>query len=311
MCDPQQAPEVAPAETVGEALGFIGLGRMGDPMARNLLAAGHRLVVHDVAPDRLEALVTAGGLAAVDAADVAARTSTSLTMLLNDAVLRSVVLSPGGLLSGAAPGHLLCDISTVSPAVSAEIAEAARTRGVRYVRGAVAGSVQPARDGALAVFLSGDPEDVAAVTPLLQPLAGSIRNVGTGEEAVYLKLMHSTLVAVYSAMIGEALTFGERGGADLSEMVDILEQGPLGSKQLSLKAPMLKARAFVDPPSDVNTAAKDIDLVLDAARSLSVPMPITSAVRQVMAHQQARGAGRQDIWSILEAFESLAALPIR
>ncbi len=311
MSDPQNASEVPAAETTAEALGFIGLGRMGDPMARNLLAAGHRLVVHDVAPARLEAIAAAGGLAAVDAADVAARTSTSLTMLLNDAVLRSVVLGPGGLLSGAAPGHLLCDLSTVSPAVSAEIAEAARDRGVRYVRGAVAGSVQPARDGALAVFLSGDPEDVAAVTPLLQPLAGSIRNVGTGEEAVYLKLMHSTLVAVYSAMIGEALTFGERGGADLSEMVDILEQGPLGSKQLSLKAPMLKARAFVDPPSDVNTAAKDIDLVLDAARSLSVPMPITSAVRQVMAHQQARGAGRQDIWSILEAFESLAALPIR
>lgn len=296
------------AETAGGTLGFIGLGRMGDPMARNLLAAGHRLVVHDVAPDRLGALVMAGASAASSAADVAARTSTSLTMLLNDSVLRSVVLGTGGLLAGAASGHLLCDLSTVSPAVSAEIAEAARERGVRYVRGAVAGSVQPARDGALAVFLSGDPDDVAAVTPQLEPLASSIRNVGTGEEAVYLKLVHSTLVAVYSAMLGEALTFGERGGADLTEMIDILEQGPLGSSQLSLKAPMLKARAFADPPSDVDTAAKDVDLVLDAARALSVPMPITSAVRQVMAYQQARGAGKQDIWSIIEAFESLAAL---
>lgn len=321
MSNPEPAPEVSAAETIaaetiaaettGEALGFIGLGRMGDPMARNLLAAGHRLVVHDVAPDRLEALARVGGLVAVDAADVAARTGTSLTMLLNDAVLRSVVLGPSGLLGGAAPGHLLCDLSTVSPAVSAEIAAAARERGVRFVRGAVAGSVQPARDGALSVFLSGDPEDVAAVTPLLEPLASSITNVGTGEEAVYLKLVHSTLVAVYSAMIGEALTFGERGGADLTEMVDIVEQGPLGSKQLSLKAPMLKARAFADPPSDVDTAAKDIDLVLDAARLLAVPMPITSAVRQVMAHQQARGGGRRDIWSIIEAFESLASLPKR
>ena len=308
MSDPQYAH---PNETDGGVIGFIGLGRMGDPMARNLLAAGHRLVVHDVAPDRLAALVSAGASTGRSAADVAARTSTSLTMVLNDAVLRSVVLGPGGLLAGAEAGHLLCDLSTVSPAVSAEIAEAARARGVRFVRGAVAGSVQPARDGALAVFLSGDPDDVAAVTPQLEPLASSIRNVGTTEEAVYLKLVHSTLVAVYSAMLGEALTFGERGGADLTEMIDILEQGPLGSNQLSLKAPMLKARDFLDPPSDVDTAAKDVDLVLDAARSLSVPMPITSAVRQVMAHQQARGAGKQDIWSILEAFESLAAVPNR
>ena len=310
MSDLRHTTQLEP-ETTGGVLGFIGLGRMGDPMARNLIMAGHRLVVHDVVPGRLEALTSAGGLAAVDAADVAARSSVCLTMLLDDAVLRTVVLSPGGLLSGAAPGHLLCDLSTVSPAISAEIATAARERGVRFVRGAVAGSVQPAREGTLAVFLSGDPEDVAEVTPLLEPLASSIRNVGTGEEAVYLKLVHSTLVAVYSAMIGEALAFGECGGADLTEMVDILEQGPLGSKQLSLKAPMLKARSFVDPPSDVDTAAKDIDLVLDAARSLSMPMPVTAAVRQVMAHQQARGAGRQDIWSILEAFESLAALPKR
>lgn len=312
MSDPQDAgPAGTGPEATGGALGFIGLGRMGDPMARNLLAAGHRLVVHDVAPDRLGGLVLAGASAARSAADVAARTSTSLTMLLNDVVLRSVVLGPEGLLAGAATGHLLCDLSTVSPAISAEIAEAAGDRGVRYVRGAVAGSVQPATDGALTIFLSGDPEDVAVVTPQLEPLASSIHNVGTGEEAVYLKLVHSTLVAVYSAMLGEALTFGERGGADLAEMIDIVEQGPLRSNQLSLKAPMLKARAFADPPSDVDTAAKDVDLVLDAARSLSVPMPITSAVRQVMAHQQARGAGKQDIWSILEAFESLAAVPRR
>lgn len=309
MRTPQDARTTG--ETTDGDLGFIGLGRMGDPMARNLLAAGHRLVVHDVAPDRLGALVTAGASAATSAADVAARTSTSLTMLLNDSVLRSVVLGTSGLLAGAASGHLLCDLSTISPAVSAEIAEAAGERGVRYVRGAVAGSVQPARDGALTVFLSGDPGDVAAVTPLLEPLATIIRNVGTGEEAVYLKLVHSTLVAVYSAMLGEALAFGERGGADLTEMIDILEQGPLGSTQLSLKASMLKTRDFADPPSDVDTAAKDVDLVLDAARSLSVPMPITSAVRQVMAHQQARGAGKQDIWSILEAFESLAAVRTR
>lgn len=141
---------------------------------------------------------------------------------------------------------------------------------------------------------------------MLEPLAASVQSVGSTEEAVFLKLVHSTLVAVYSAMLGEALTFGERGGLSLMELVDILESGPLGSKQLSLKAPMLRARSFDHPPSDIDTAAKDVDLVLDAARELAVPMPVTAAVRQVMAYQQARGAGKQDIWSIVEAFEALA-----
>lgn len=296
---------------VGTVLGFVGLGRMGDPMARNLVAAGSTVVVHDIDPARVAALEQVGARAGTDAADVARRSGVSLTMLLNDAVLRAVALGPGGLLAGASPGHLLCDLSTVSPEVTQEVAAEAARRGVRFVRGAVAGSVQPARDGTLAVFLSGAPDDVAEVTPLLEPLAASVRDVGGTEEAVYLKLVHSTLVAVYSAMMGEALTFGERGGLDLGAMVDVLEQGPLGSRQLSLKAPMVKERAFTDPPSDVDTAAKDLDLVLEAARALAVPMPVSAAVRQVMAHQQARGRGRRDIWSILEAFEDLAGLDQR
>lgn len=289
-------------------LGFVGLGRMGDPMVRNLLDAGATVIVHDVAAPRVASLVEAGAQAGRDAADVARRSDVSITMLLNDAVLRTVVLGPDGLLQGAAPGHLLCDLSTVSPAVTRELVNATADHGVRFVRGAVAGSVQPAREGRLTAFLSGAVPDVEEVTPLLAPVASTVRDVGRGEEAVYLKLVHSTLVAVYSAMLGEALAFGERGGLDLGATVDVLEQGPLGSRQLSLKAETVKARDFDDPPSDVDTAAKDVDLVLEAARELAVPMPLTAAVRQVMAHQQARGAGKRDIWSVLEAFESLAGL---
>ena len=302
------SPLTPPTDQAGSVgpVGFIGLGRMGDPMARNLLAAGHPVVVHDIASDRVAGLVAAGAEAAASAAEVARRTSISITMLLSDAVLRTVALGPEGVLAGAGEGHLLCDLSTVSPTVTREVAAAARDRGVCFVRGAVAGSVQPARDGTLAVFLSGEPSDVEAVRPVLECLAATTRAVGSEEEAVYLKLVHSTLVAVYSAMLGEALSFGERGGLELAEMVTVLAQGPLGSTQLSLKAPMIVSRDFENPPSDVDTAAKDVDLVLEAARELAVPMPLTAAVRQVMAYQQARGGGKRDIWSILQAFEALA-----
>ncbi len=301
--------DTAATATAATPVGFIGLGRMGDPMVRNLLRAGYPVVVHDVATDRVAALVAAGAQAAGSAAEVARRTSISITMLLSDPVLASVVLGPDGVLTGAGPDHLLCDLSTVSPTVTRDIADAAARAGVAFVRGAVAGSVQPARDGKLTVFVSGTPAEVERVRPVLSPLAATVRAVGTAEEAVYLKLVHSTLVAVYSAMLGEALAFGERGGLELNELVTVLEQGPLGSVQLSLKAPMIVSRDFEDPPSDIDTAAKDVDLVLAAARELAVPMPLTAAVRQVMAYQQARGGGKRDIWSILQAFEALAGGP--
>ena len=139
-------------------------------------------------------------------------------------------------------------------------------------------------------------------------MAADVRYIGEGDGAAYLKLVHSLIIGTYSAMIGEAIAFGERGGLDLGLIVDVLEAGPLGSKQLSLKAPVIKARDFDAPPSDIDTAAKDVDLILDTARRDHMPLPVISAVRQMMAAAQARGHGRRDIYSILEEFEAQAGL---
>jgi len=171
----------------------------------------------------------------------------------------------------------------------------------------VAGSVVPAQNGTLTVFASGSPENYQAAEPLLHIMASRLFHVGTSHQAVYLKLVHSAIVGIYSGMIGEVLALGEKGGVEFSQMIDILEGGPLGSAQMTLKAPVLHARDFHDsPPSDVNTAAKDLDLVLDAGRHLSAPLPLTAAIRQVMAVHQSHGGGRGDIYSILETFERLA-----
>jgi 2-hydroxy-3-oxopropionate reductase len=136
--------------------------------------------------------------------------------------------------------------------------------------------------------------------------------VGTDETAAYLKLVHSLIIGAYSALIGEALAFGEKGGLDIAQIVDVLEAGPLGSRQLSLKAPVLKSRRFADPPSDIDTAAKDVDMILETARRDSMPLPVLSAVRQIMAAAQAVGGGKRDIYSILETFEQMGGIgPVR
>lgn len=290
-------------------IAFVGLGRMGLPMAGNLLKGGFPVVGCDLDPARREALVARGGLSAETPAEAASRADITLSMVMSDPALETVALGPQGVLAGASPGHLFADLSTVSPAASARVGTAARARGVAYLCAKVAGSVGLAETAGLTLFASGEAADFARARPAFAAMAAAMHHVGAGDSAAYLKLVHSLLVGVTSTMMAEALAFGERGGLDLATMVDILEAGPLGSRQLTLRAPTIKARGFDAPPSDIDTAAKDVDLILDTARRDATPLPLTAAARQVMAMAQARGDGRRDIYAVLETLEALAGLP--
>ncbi len=288
--------------------GFIGVGRMRLPMASNLRKAGFPVIGHDTDPARVAAFVGKGGSGCDGVADLARRSDIVLSMIMNDATLRRVALGPDGVVANLREGAVYADLSTVTPAVSAEVAAAAREAGARVLRGAVAGSIGPATEGSLTLFASGSEDAFAQARPTFEAMSSQVLHVGSGEEAGYLKLVHSLVIGTYSAMIGEALAFGEKGGLDLSLMIDVLAAGPLGSRQLSLKAPILKARDFDAPPSDIDTAAKDVDMILQTARSDAMPLPILSSVRQVMAAAQAARQGGRDIYAIFETFERLGGL---
>ncbi|MEP6649577.1 MAG: NAD(P)-dependent oxidoreductase [Lapillicoccus sp.] len=289
-------------------VGFVGLGRMGGPMIRCLLRSGTRVVAFDIDPRRTAEAAEAGAELAASPAAAAARSDVSLTMVMDDRVLREVALSEHGILAGARRGHLYCDLSTVSPQLSAEIGTAAARVGVSYLRAKVAGSTGLATEGQLTVFASGDAVDVQRATPILGAFAREVHYVGEGEAAHYLKLAHSIVVGAYAALIGEAVTFAVKGGVDYATVIDILEAGPLGSRQLSLKAPMLRDRSFTDPPSDIDTAAKDLDLALNAAIGVGAVTPFAATVRQLMTSRQAHGEGDLDIWSVIRSLEALSAV---
>lgn len=297
-------PRLAP----GARVAFIGLGRMGLPMARNLIRKGFIVIGCDRDAERMNMLAAEGGLCAATPREAAGQADATLSMIMNDAILHAVALGPDGVLAGAGAGHVYCDLSTVSPAASALVAEAAKARGVGYLCGKVAGSVGLAEKGELSLFGSGDEHDFERMRDVFSAMAARVDHVGAGEAAAYLKLVHSLIVGVYSSMIGEALAFGRKGGLSLETMIDVLERGPLGSRQLSLKAPILKARDFNQPPSDIDTAAKDVDIILDAGRRDATPLPLLSAARQMMAAAQARGDGKRDIYAVLETFEGFAGL---
>lgn len=289
-------------------IAFIGLGRMGLPMAANLVKAGFAVVGCDLDPARTAALAAKGGAVAASPAEAAARSDLSFSIVMNDAALEAVALGPQGVLAGARAGHVFADLSTVSPAASAKVSAAAAGREVGYLCAKVAGSVGLAESAGLTLFASGAPEAFERARPGFEAMAAKVLLVGEGEAAAYLKLVHSLIVGVYSSMIGEALAFGRKGGLSLETMVDVLEAGPLGSRQLTLKAPVLKERRFGDPPSDIDTAAKDVDIILESARKDRVPLPLLSAARQVMAFAQASGDGKREIYAVLESFERLAGL---
>lgn len=289
-------------------VGFIGLGRMGQPMAANLLRAGFRVIAHDIVPERVRALAAAGAEAAQGPGALAQASDIVVSMIMNDAILHEVALGPAGVVANLGEGAVYADLSTVTPRASAAVGRAAAARGRGYLCGAVAGSTGLAAEGRLTLFASGAEADFARCRPAFAAIAARVLHVGPGDTAAYLKLVHSLIVGVYSAMLGEALAFGEKGGLDLGLMVDVLEGGPLASQQLTLKAPILKARRFDDPPSDIDTAAKDVDMILDTARADAMPLPILAAVRQLMAAAQAAGGGRRDIYSILETSERLGGI---
>lgn len=289
-----------------QKIGFIGLGRMGHPMCRNLLKAGYALTVYDVVPAKVRALADLGARPAASVPEAAAGADLTLSMILDDAALAVVAL---GVLAGAAPGALYADMSTVSPMASARVAEAAEQRGVRYLRAKVSGSVKPATEGALTIFASGPRDAYDQCLEVFGALGRAFYYVGPGEEAIYLKLVHSLMVGLTAAMVGEAFAFGERGGVAWEQMIDVITHSALNSTLLSYKAPLLAARDYTTPQSTVDVAAKDIDLALAAAKQMNLPLPVSALVREFFRSMQARGEGELDFIGVVKVFEALAGLP--
>lgn len=287
-------------------IAFLGLGRMGTPMAHNLLRAGYIVKGYDISQERLAQLVANGGEAAASPEDAAKDADLIISMIMNDAILEAVTYGENGSFHGARAGTLFTDLSTVSPMASERVAAAAKEQDIRYLRAKVAGSVEPAEAGTLTIFASGEKEDYDACLDVFEVMGSKIYHVGDAEVAHYLKLVHSIIVGVYAGMLGEAFAFGERGGADWEQMIDILKDGPLGSILLDIKAPVFKARDYLTPPSDIDTAAKDLDIALETAHKMHIPLPMTALVRQLMSAMQANGNGDVDIFAVVDHFETMA-----
>lgn len=290
----------------GWKLGWIGVGRMGTPLCHRLIEAGAALSVTDTDPARLAPMAAAGARPAVTAAALAEEADIILSMVPNDLALLSVVTGPGGLAEEMRPGQVLIDLSTVSPAASARVAEVVAARGADYLRCPVSGSTSTAAAGALTIFASGPEAALDRCAPLLGVLGRETLRCGPAEEARAVKLMVNMVVAMTPAIIGEALAFGGRLGLDWSAMVEALSKSVVASPLLAYKAEMLKARDWT-PAADVDLVAKDLDLALAVGQREGAPMPLSAMARQFAAAYQASGEGGLDFFRVVTWPERLLA----
>ena len=281
---------------------FIGVGKMGLPMASHLLAAGHTVTVSDPDHSRL-ALAAERGLASGTMEELA-RAEVVMSSLPHDQALRSV----GMAVAAALPqGAVYLDTSTVSQRASAEVAEACARAGVDYLRTTVSGNNHMAEASQLTVMASGPQAVHERLLPLLRCWGPNHFYLGSGEQARLMKLVVNLLIAQTSAMLAEGLTLGQKGGLDWADMWAVLGASAVASPILKAKSAQLSQRDYA-PTFTVTQMNKDLDLILAEAAACQAPVPQTAATRQLMAAAQAQGDADLDYAAIIRVLERSAGL---
>jgi 3-hydroxyisobutyrate dehydrogenase len=290
-----------------QKIGWIGLGKMGVPMSQNLIKKGYTVSVYNRTKDKTKALADAGAKVADSPKAVASGADVVISMISDDPVLEAISYGANGAFEGLKSGGVFIDMSTVSPTASARVANAAKAKGIQYLRAPVSGSTVLAAAGTLTIFASGPKDAYDQCVDILGSMGGKVFHVGTGEEARYLKLVMNMMVGLTSAMVAEALTFGEAGGMNWEQMIDIVNASVAASPLIGYKAALLKSRNYA-PAFTVSQMAKDFDIMLDAGKSTNVPLPVTALVRQFWGAMMAKGKGEQDFFSLVSLNEDLAGM---
>ena len=290
---------------MGEKIGFIGLGVMGEPMARNLIDAGHSLLVHSRSPEPVEALAEAGAETASSPREVAEGADVVITMLPDSPAVEAVVLGEDGVLAGASEGDLLIDMSTIHPTVSVAVAEAAGDRGVAALDAPVSGGDVGAQQGTLSIMVGGDADAVERARPLFEVLGKTIVHVGDAGAGQVVKACNQVVVAITIAAVSEALVLGSKAGVDPEQILDVLGGGLAANKVMEMRRTNFLEHDFT-PGFRIDLHHKDLDIALGSGDEYGVPLPVTALVQQYMRALRAKGHGGDDHSGLIQVVEEMA-----
>jgi len=291
-------------------IGFIGLGIMGKPMAKNLLKAGYSLTVNDLNKGAVEEVVAAGAKALPSAKEVAAVSDVIITMLPNSPHVKEVVLGKGGVIEGAKPNTILVDMSSISPIVSREVSSELAKKQVIMLDAPVSGGEPKAIDGSLAIMVGGPEDAFAKVEKILAVMGGSVTLVGEIGSGNITKLANQIMVAANIAGMSEALVLATKAKVDPEKVFKAIRGGLAGSTVLDAKAPLVLAGNF-KPGFRIDLHIKDLQNVLDTAKSVETPSPISEAAITMMKSLSSEGKGSDDHGGLIQWYEKQAKVEVR
>lgn len=286
-------------------IGFIGLGIMGRPMAKNLLNSGYSLIVYDIVQKSMEELEESGARKASSMQEIAENCEIIITMLPNGPQVKSAVLEEGGLINHMKPSSLLIDMSSISPTVTAELQRALQQKGIRMLDAPVSGAEAKARNGELAIMVGGDEKDYMEALPLLQVMGGKVTLVGPSGSGSTCKLTNQIIIAVTMAAVSEAFMLAKKSGCDLQKVFEAINTGFAGSTLLNSTIPRILERNFT-PGFKIDLHKKDLTNAVDAANNFGAPIPLTRSMLQMLQELSEDGEGNSDNSAIAKYYEKLA-----
>ena len=290
-------------------IGFIGLGIMGKPMVRNLLKAGHEVVVYDISQESVRQVVESGASARESSRAVAGECAIIITMLPNSPHVKTAILGEGGVLEGAKAGAIVVDMSSIDPLSSKEIFSACAEKGVRMIDAPVSGGEPKAIDGTLSIMVGGDKAVYEEVYDILLQMGASAVHCGEIGAGNTTKLANQIIVALNIAALSEAFMLSSKAGVDPEKVFAAIKGGLAGSTVMNAKAPMILGRNF-NPGFKIDLHIKDLANALSAGHSVGAPLPLTSLVQDMMMTLRADGCGGCDHSAIAKYYEKLSGSEI-
>ena len=292
-----------------ERVGFIGLGIMGGPMAGNILKAGFPVTVWNRTAARAEPLAQAGAQVAASPREVAAQSDIIITMVTASEDVRQVTLGEDGVVHGARAGAVVVDMSTISPQVTREIAEALRAHGIAMLDAPVSGGDVGARNATLSIMVGGDAAVVERVRPVFEAMGKKITHIGPNGAGQTCKLVNQILVVGNNMAMAEALTFATRAGVDVGRVLEAVSGGAAGSWQLSNLGPRILKRDFA-PGFSIRNQQKDLRLALEAADQVGLPLMGTSLIHNLFRVLEAEGLADEGTQALVKALEKLTGVTV-
>jgi 2-hydroxy-3-oxopropionate reductase len=287
------------------SVGFIGLGIMGLPMARNLVKAGFEVVGFNRSPNRVQALAEAGGRGATDIAGAVRDVDVVITIVPDSPDVEAVTGGDDGVFANAREGALYIDMSSIRPDVSVRVAEAGRQAGLRVLDAPVSGGEAGAVEASLSIMVGGEAEDFAAAKPVLDALGKTVVHVGPAGSGQTVKAANQLIVAGNIELLAEAIVFLEAYNVDTKAALEVLGGGLAGSTVLNRKGAGMLAREF-QPGFRLALHHKDLGIVQSAAREAGVAIPLGAVVSQLVAAMVARGDGGLDHSGLFKLVQELS-----